>query len=116
MPPRARVSRSRLTPSPVADAEPAPPSPDRPKPKKAAPRSRALSAEALQTEPVLVNLPSLNFIAALLLAELHGRMGYFPPVLRLRPEPGSLPPQYEVAEILNLQSVRDGARRKRYAG
>ncbi|MCG7352169.1 hypothetical protein RQ744_15880 [Roseomonas mucosa] len=48
MPPRARVSRSRLTPSPVADAEPAPPSPDRPKPKKAAPRSRALSAEALE--------------------------------------------------------------------
>ena len=30
-------------------------------------------------------LPSLNFIAALLLAELHGRMGYFPPVARTRP-------------------------------
>ncbi len=75
-----------------------------------------LSAEALQTEAILVNLPSLNFIAALLLAELHGRMGYFPPVLRLRPAPGSLPPQYEVAEILNLQNVRDSARRKRYDG
>ena len=70
----------------------------------------SLSAEALQTEAILVNLPSLNFIAALLLAELHGRMGYFPPVLRLRPAPGSLPPQYEVAEILNLQNVRDSAR------
>jgi len=73
-----------------------------------------LTAGALQTEPILVNLPSLNFIAALLLAELHGRMGYFPPVLRLRPAPGSLPPRYEVAEILNLQRVRDDARRKRY--
>lgn len=48
MPPRARVSRSRLTPPPVADEEPAPPFPDNPKPKKAAPRSRALSAEALE--------------------------------------------------------------------
>lgn len=75
-----------------------------------------LSPETLQTEPILVNLPSLNFIAALLLAELHGRMGYFPPVLRLRPIPGSLPPQYEVAELLNLQGVRDSARRKRYDG
>jgi len=72
-----------------------------------------LSPESLQTEPVLVNLPSLNFIAAMLLAELHGRMGYFPPALRLRPAPGSLPPRYEVAEILNLQAIRDDARRKR---
>lgn len=72
-----------------------------------------LSAAELQTQPVLVNLPSLNFIAALLLAELHGRMGYFPPVLRLRPIAGSLPPRYEVAEVLNLQAVRDTARRKR---
>jgi len=74
----------------------------------------SLTAETLQTEPLVVNLPSLNFIAALLLAELHGRMGYFPPVLRLRPAPGSLPLRYEVAEILNLQAVRDHARRKRY--
>ena len=47
------------------------------------------------------------------LAELHGRMGYYPPVVRLRPVPDSLPPRYEVAEILNLQAVRDDARRKR---
>ena len=66
-----------------------------------------------QTAPLLVNLPSLNFIAAPLLAELHGRMGYFPPVLRLAPVSGSLPPRYEVAEILNLQAVRDSARGKR---
>ena len=73
----------------------------------------ALSAHELQTVPILVNLPALNFISGLLLAELHGRMGYFPPVVRLRPVAGSLPPRYEVAEILNLQAVRDAARRKR---
>jgi hypothetical protein len=73
-----------------------------------------LSAEELQTQPLLVNPPSLNFITALALAELHGRMGYFPPVVRLRPVEGSLPPRYEVAEILNLQAIRDAARVKRF--
>ena len=69
--------------------------------------------DELQSLPLAVNLPSLNFIAALLLAELHGRMGYFPPVLRLRPVQGALPPRYEVAELLNLQGVRDAARTRR---
>ena len=73
-----------------------------------------LDGAALQSEAILVNPPSLNFIAVLVLAELHGRMGYFPPVLRLRPVPESLPPRYEVAEVLNLQAVRDEARKKRY--
>ncbi len=72
-----------------------------------------LSPEELQTAPVLINPPSLNFITAVLLAELHGRMGYFPPVVRLRPAAG-LPPRYEVAEILNLQAIRDAARRTRH--
>ncbi|MCX8063181.1 MAG: CRISPR-associated protein Csx15 [Anaerolineales bacterium] len=67
-----------------------------------------------QNLSILVNPPSLNFITALLLAELHGRMGYFPPILRLRPVEGALPPRYEVAEILNLQQVREAARKTRY--
>ena len=63
-----------------------------------------------QGEPILVILPSLNFIAALVLAELHGRMGYFPPVVRTRPSRASLPRQFEVAEILDLQAAREAAR------
>ena len=66
-----------------------------------------------QSEPILVILPSLNFIAALLLAELHGRMGYFPAVVRTRAVADSVPRRYEVAELLNLQAVREGARRTR---
>lgn len=66
-----------------------------------------------QGEPILVILPSLNFIAAALLAELHGRMGYFPPVVRTRPVADALPRRYEVAEILDLQGVREAARRRR---
>ena len=73
-----------------------------------------LDAEAWQSEAILLNPPSLNFITALLLAELHGRMGYFPPVLRMSPSQGSLPPRYQAAEVLNLQQVRDRARQERY--
>jgi len=76
-------------------------------------QSVALSPEDWQTRPILIVPPSLNVIAALLLAELHGRMGYFPAVLRLKLAPGSTPPRYEIAEILNLQAVRDAARKSR---
>ena len=72
-----------------------------------------LSPEEWQTKPLLVVPPSLNFIAVTLLAELHGRMGYFPPVIRLRPVESSTPTRYEVAEVINLQDVRDEARRRR---
>lgn len=72
-----------------------------------------LSSQEWQSLPLLVNLPSLNVIAALVLAELHGRAGYFPAVLRLRSITATTPPQFEVAEILNLQSMRDDARNRR---
>jgi hypothetical protein len=72
-----------------------------------------LTSDQFQTEQVLIVPPALNFIAALLLAELHGRMGYFPSVVRVSPVAGSTPPRYEVAEILNLQAVRDAARQTR---
>ncbi len=73
----------------------------------------SISKKDWQTLPILINPPSFNTIACLLLAELHGRMGYFPPLIRLRPVEGILPPQFEVAEIINLQEVRDNARDKR---
>ncbi len=77
-----------------------------------------LSPEEWQTLPLLINPPALNFSAVTLLAELHGRMGYFPPCLRMRPVVGPdgqrvVPPRFAVAEILNLQAVRDAARQRR---
>jgi hypothetical protein len=72
-----------------------------------------LSSEQWQTVPLLINLPSLSVIAALVLADLHGRCGYFPAVLRLKPMPQTTPPQFEVAEILNVQMIRDTARQRR---
>jgi len=72
-----------------------------------------LAATEWQTEPLVVNPPALNFVAVALLAELHGRMGYFATCLRLRPVAGSTPPQFEVVGLLNLQAVRDEARTRR---
>ena len=75
--------------------------------------SLEISPNEWQTRPILVNPPAFNFAALTLLAELHGRMGYFPPIVRIRPVSGTTPPQYEVAEIINLQTVREEARKYR---
>ena len=72
-----------------------------------------LSTVDWQTRPLLVGLPSMNVIAALVLAEIHGRSGHFPAVIRMRPVPGALVRQFEVAEILDLQTLRDKAREVR---
>jgi hypothetical protein len=71
------------------------------------------SPEEWQTRPILVILPSLSYSAGVLLAELHGRMGYFPPIIRLRQIQGTVPPRFEVAEIISLQDVRAAARARR---
>ena len=75
--------------------------------------SAGLSASEWQTLPILVVPPSLASIAVACIAELHGRIGHFPAVVRLRPRQGSMPTVFDVAEVINLQSVRDGARAMR---
>jgi hypothetical protein len=72
-----------------------------------------IAPEEWQTQPTLFNLPALNYGASVLLAMLHGRMGYFPPVLRLRPDTAGMVPRFVVTEILNLQAIRERARGKR---
>jgi hypothetical protein len=72
-----------------------------------------LTPEQWQTTPLLINPPSLAPITAVLLAEIHGRSGFFPTIVRLRPMSGTVPPQFEIAELLNLQAVRDAARTRR---
>jgi hypothetical protein len=73
-----------------------------------------LTPEEWQSAPLLVNPPSLNLSAVTLLVELHGRCGYFPAVVRLRSVPEAVPPRFEVAEIVNLQAVREEARLRRF--
>ena len=64
--------------------------------------------------PFLIVPPSLNFAAVAILAEIHGRVGYFPSVVRTRQIKGTISPEYEVVEILYLQEIRDQARLDRF--
>jgi hypothetical protein len=72
-----------------------------------------LSPIEWQTLPLLINPPSLHWVAVTLLAEIHGRCGYFPAHIRLRPVQGAITGGYEVAEMLDLQALRNEARQKR---
>lgn len=71
-----------------------------------------LSSEEWQTRPMVINPPGYAPAAFVLLAELHGRIGHFPALLRLRPLKGAVT-SYEVAEVLNLQAIREAARERR---
>lgn len=71
-----------------------------------------LSSQEWQTRPLLINPPGYAPAAFVLLAELHGRIGHFPSLIRLRPLPGPVT-KYEVTELLNLQAVRETARQRR---
>lgn len=71
-----------------------------------------LTPEEWQAQPLLINPPGLAPATSVLLAELHGRLGHFPTLIRLRPKSGPTP-AYEVAELLSLQAVRDAARLRR---
>ncbi len=71
-----------------------------------------LSSEEWQTRPLLINPPGYAPAAFVLLAELHGRIGHFPSLIRLRPRSGPVT-TYEVAELLNLQTIREAARKRR---
>ncbi len=72
-----------------------------------------LSPEEWQTLPILIIPPSLNYIAVILQATLHGLMGYFAPIIRIKPVKNSIPLRFEVAEIINLQSLRERFRKVR---
>ena len=73
-----------------------------------------LSPEEWQTRLLLINPPGYAPAAFVLLAEMHGRTGHFPALIRLRPVPDSTPTIYEVVELINLQTIREKARRRRY--
>jgi hypothetical protein len=71
-----------------------------------------LSSQEWQTRALLINPPGYAPAAFVLLAELHGRIGHFPSLIRLRPKSGPVT-AYEVAELLNLQAVREASRTRR---
>lgn len=72
-----------------------------------------LSPDDWQTESLLLVLPALNYSAAVMLADIHGRMGHFPTIVRISPIPKSVPTRYDVLELIDLQRVRDAGRTNR---
>jgi len=72
-----------------------------------------LTADAWQTQPLVIVPPSLATIACLVVAEIHGRAGYFVPIVRLSPRPSTVPLVFDVAEIVDLAAQRESARGRR---
>lgn len=65
-----------------------------------------------QTLPIIVNLPGLTAGAACLLAELHGRMGHFPSVVRLSQQSNNGLASYSIIEVIDIQNVRTAAHKR----
>ncbi len=74
--------------------------------------SVGLTPTEWQTESIVINLPVMSSATAILLAELHGRMGYFPTIMRLSSTQVA-PPVFAVTEVIGLQNVRNEARKER---
>ena len=66
-----------------------------------------------QANPFALVLPGLAPLAAAVLAEVHGRCGYFPSIIRLKPVQGATPPRFAFAEVVSLSQIREQARTRR---
>jgi len=73
-----------------------------------------LDARAWQSAPLLVNLPSLAPIAGVVLALILGRRGSLPSMLRLKPVRDGGVTAFAVAEIIDLDDLRNRARAHRF--
>lgn len=73
-----------------------------------------ITADVWQTADLLVNPPGLASAALALVAEIHGRRGSFPALMRTRPIGVGALIRYEIAELVNLQALRDDARQRRW--
>ena len=65
-----------------------------------------------QTDSYVVVPPGHSTAAACLLAEINGRSGAFPTVVRVAPD-SSRPNSYRVEELIDLRSLRTEARTRR---
>ena len=73
----------------------------------------SLTSAEWQAPDLLVALPGHADLAAVVLAEVHGRRGGFPLVVHRRP--AQLGDRFEVAEVINLNAARRQARSTRTA-
>jgi hypothetical protein len=68
-----------------------------------------LSARDWKNASIVLIPPGLPQIAMAILAEIHGRHGGFPKIVNIRPTQ-TKPTRYDVAEIVDLQKLRNEAR------
>lgn len=61
-----------------------------------------LTEREWKTEHIMINPPAYAPACALVIALLMERMDDFPPTIRIRPVAGSIPPTFEVAEIMTI--------------
>lgn len=71
-----------------------------------------LSPDQWRHLPLLINPPGYAPAAVCLLGELHGRIHHFPSVLRFRPDNTGPVRRFVLEEIINLQALRDAARKR----
>lgn len=76
-------------------------------------RAAGLGQAELSGAPLLVVPPGYAPAASALLAALHGLLGHFPTLVRVRPVREGNTTSYEVAELVDLQALRDQAREGR---
>ena len=72
-----------------------------------------LSPVQWQTTSIVAIPAGYSAIWSVVLAEIHGRLGYFPDVVHLRPSSAVTGEKFEVAEIMNLRQVRHSSIDKR---
>jgi hypothetical protein len=66
----------------------------------------------LGEDTIVLNPPAHSAIASVLLAALHGQCGGFPSIIRMS-RVGATVSTWSIAELINLQVVREAARRNR---
>lgn len=69
------------------------------------------TSQQWQTNRFVVVPPGYAPFACTLLANIHGRTGFFPAMLRMKPS-GGTPPSFTPAEVLSLHAVREESRER----
>jgi hypothetical protein len=70
-----------------------------------------LSPKEWQNVPFVVRVPSFPLVAVLVIAEIHGRSGYFPNCVNI--VPSEIRGQFNYIDQVSLSVVREEARKRR---
>ena len=69
-----------------------------------------MSLKEWQAKPVMIVPPPIAHSAILIAVGIFSICGYFPPIIRRKKQQNTLPPQFVVAEIIELDAFKNKAR------